>query len=294
MEEHYKNRMVYHTLPKSGTLCVCKVIDSNNTGSIVELLEYGNISGMIPATELSRKRIYNVSKILNIGKVLVGEVINVDTEKFYIDLSKKTVKEEEAQAALLLYEKRKKVHSILNRTASLLTENGTPTSRLDLYSKYAWPWEKKYGSIDSAFRLISQDNFSLPPELTCMVNVCKHAYKVKPIFVSSKVEINCFGPDGIDAIKNVLQKTKSTFDININLITSPKFLFHKTSTDVLETCALINKASQQAVEWITEYSGGGGVVKELAKARETDLQSTINQECSDSSLEEDEENDFEQ
>lgn len=283
METCFENRMVQSKLPKIGCLCVCKVVDSNGTGSIVELLEYGRIQGMIPASEVSRKRIYNISKVLNIGKILVGEVINIDTEKYYIDLSKKTVTDEEQQRTIHYYEKRKKVHSLLSRCAEL--DN---LQRLDLYARYAWPWEQKYGTIDAAFKMIAQETLPCPQDCPSLVNCCKHAFRNKPVMVSAKVEITCFGPLGIDGIKSVLNRVKQEYSININLITSPLFLFHKMTTDELETIPVLNEASEKAIQWISDIEGGSGSIKEIAKIKQNDLQSEIDMELNKQAISESE------
>lgn len=50
-------------------------------GAYVKLLEYDNIDGMILLSELSRRRIRSIQKLIRIGKNEVVVVLRVDKEK---------------------------------------------------------------------------------------------------------------------------------------------------------------------------------------------------------------------
>lgn len=59
-------------------------------GAYVHLLEYNNIEGMILLSELSRRRIRSINKLIRVGKTEPVVVIRVDKEKgiFFHDLPK--------------------------------------------------------------------------------------------------------------------------------------------------------------------------------------------------------------
>lgn len=63
-------------------------------GAYVKLLEYDNIDGMILLSELSRRRIRSIQKLIRVGRNEVVVVLRVDKEKGYIDLSKRRVSPE--------------------------------------------------------------------------------------------------------------------------------------------------------------------------------------------------------
>lgn len=50
-------------------------------GAYVHLLEYDNIEGMILLSELSRRRIRSINKLIRVGKTEPVVVIRVDKEK---------------------------------------------------------------------------------------------------------------------------------------------------------------------------------------------------------------------
>ena len=84
--------------PEPETLVTVNVKQIAEMGAYVSLLEYGNIEGMILLSELSRRRIRSINKLIRVGKNEVVMVLRVDKEKGYIDLSKRRVSPEDVQA----------------------------------------------------------------------------------------------------------------------------------------------------------------------------------------------------
>ena len=71
------------------------VTDIFADGAYVELLEYNNIKGMILNSEMSRKGVKQVKKIIRENKQEVLRVLRVDTNQGYIDMTRKQIKPEE-------------------------------------------------------------------------------------------------------------------------------------------------------------------------------------------------------
>jgi len=86
-------------------------------GAYVQLLEYDNIEGMILLSELTRRRIRSVSKLIKIGRIEPVMVLRVDKEKGYIDLSKRRVSPEDVQTCEIKFNKSKVVHSIIRHVS---------------------------------------------------------------------------------------------------------------------------------------------------------------------------------
>lgn len=57
---------------------ICRITD---IGVYVSLLEYNGIHGFIPASELSRRRIRSIPKLVQVGKIEPSVVTRVDEEK---------------------------------------------------------------------------------------------------------------------------------------------------------------------------------------------------------------------
>lgn len=77
--------------PEIDDVVMVNVRSIEEMGAYVHLLEYNNIEGMILLSELSRRRIRSINKLIRIGKTEPVVVIRVDKEKGRITLMKKYV-----------------------------------------------------------------------------------------------------------------------------------------------------------------------------------------------------------
>jgi translation initiation factor 2 alpha subunit (eIF-2alpha) len=82
-------------VPVVDEVVIAKIDNIDELGINVSLSHYDNIKGYISYSEVSRKKKFNVNKILTIGKETHLIVINVDPDKGFIDLSKRTINDEE-------------------------------------------------------------------------------------------------------------------------------------------------------------------------------------------------------
>lgn len=115
---------------------------------------------MILLSELSRRRIRSINKLIRVGRSECVVVIRVDKDKGYIDLSKRRVSPEDinrceekfakAKAVCFLYDCfyykidflfALKVHSILRHVAEILGYNEEQLE--ELYAKTAWHFDAK-------------------------------------------------------------------------------------------------------------------------------------------------------
>ena len=143
-------------------------------GAYVKLLEYDNIDGMILLSELSRRRIRSIQKLIRVGRNEVVVVLRVDKEKGmqwreihvtraglmdlgYIDLSKRRVSAEDIVKCEERFNKGKMVASIMRHVAEK-----TKTPMETLYQDIAWPLNKKYGHAVDAFKLSITYGVPLP------------------------------------------------------------------------------------------------------------------------------------
>lgn len=102
---------------------------------------------MILSSEMSRKRVKYVKKLVKEGREEVLRVIRVDTQQGYIDLSKKSVQSEEIEECKEKYFQSKKVHEIMKVLACKVK-----VELEKLYSQIAWPLYKIYGHAFYAFK----------------------------------------------------------------------------------------------------------------------------------------------
>ncbi|PYH97380.1 putative eukaryotic translation initiation factor 2 alpha subunit [Aspergillus ellipticus CBS 707.79] len=240
-------------------------------GAYVKLLEYDNIDGMILLSELSRRRIRSIQKLIRIGRNEVVIVLRVDKEKGYIDLSKRRVSPEDVVKCEERYNKSKAVHSILRHVAE-----ATQTPLETLYQQIAWPLNRKYGHSHDAFKIsitnpdvwneVEFPAESVKKELTHYISkrLTPHPTKVR-----ADIEVTCFGYEGIDAVKNALRtaeinNTPET-QIKVKLVAPPLYVLTSQCLDKTIGIQMLEEAIQR-IEVAIKESGGGCVVKMAPKA----------------------------
>ena len=102
---------------------------------------------MILSSEITRKRVKYVKRLLKEGKEEVLRVLRVDHKQGYIDLSKKSVKGEEIEDFKEKFHHSKKVHEIMKNLAFKV--------KIDLeklYIQIGWPLYRIFGHAYTAFK----------------------------------------------------------------------------------------------------------------------------------------------
>ncbi|KAK2011060.1 eukaryotic translation initiation factor 2 alpha subunit [Colletotrichum eremochloae] len=240
-------------------------------GAYVKLLEYDNIDGMILLSELSRRRIRSIQKLIRVGRNEVVVVLRVDKEKGYIDLSKRRVSPEDIIKCEERYNKGKMVHSIMRHVAE---KTLTPIEQL--YETIAWPLNKKYGHAIDAFKLSITNaevwnDATFPSEAVAeeLKSYIAKRLTPQPTKVRADVEVTCFGYEGIDAVKAALRTAEARNDdqtqVKVRLVSPPLYVLTSTC---LDKNLGISRLEEAIVEIRTsiEAAGGSLVVKMEPKA----------------------------
>lgn len=240
-------------------------------GAYVKLLEYDNIDGMILLSELSRRRIRSIQKLIRVGRNEVVVVLRVDKEKGYIDLSKRRVSPEDVIKCEERFNKSKMVHSILRHVAEKVKE---PIETL--YETIGWPLQKKYGHAVDAFKYSITnpdvwDDIQFPSEAVRseLTNYISKRLTPQPTKVRADVEVTCFGYEGIDAVKEALRKAeaKNTPDtpVKVKLVSPPLYVLTSQCLDKTTGIQVLEEAIKDLEASITS-AGGSCTVKMAPKA----------------------------
>ncbi|KAK4690154.1 translation initiation factor 2 subunit 1, partial [Lecanoromycetidae sp. Uapishka_2] len=243
-------------------------------GAYVKLLEYDNIDGMILLSELSRRRIRSIQKLIRVGRNEVVVVLRVDKDKGYIDLSKRRVSHEDIIKCEERFNKGKMVASIMRHVAEK-----TRTPMETLYQDIGWPLNKKYGHAVDAFKL-SISNPEVWAEITFPSEVVKtelQSYISKrltpqPTKVRADVEVTCFGYEGIDAIKTALRSAEALNESNpdaqvkVKLVSPPLYVLTSQCLEKSMGIMILEKAIKEIEKSIQQGNGGACKVKMAPKA----------------------------
>ena len=232
-------------------------------GAYVSLLEYNDIEGMILMSELSRRRIRSVNKLIRVGRIECVLVLRVDEEKGYIDLSKRRVSPEDIAAIEEKYNKSKTVHSILRHVC----ETTQAMDLEDLYKKVGWPLYRKFGHAYDAFRVsikepekIWPNTEEIPEEVMAQLKVViAHRMTQQPIKVRAELEVTCFHYEGIDAIKAALRSaeacSKEGLQVKVHLLAPPQYVVETTTTDKDAGIAILETAINKIKESLENMDG---------------------------------------
>lgn len=129
------NRLYSSLLPDVNDIVMVQIIDIDDaTGAKCKLLEYGEIDGFVPINEFSKHRIKSMKQIFQKGLTYPLQVIRVEENKGYVDLSKKHVTPTEIKDCLKRYKEAKAADSILQRAATLCR-----IPKIEIYEKCIWP-----------------------------------------------------------------------------------------------------------------------------------------------------------
>ncbi|KAI1143003.1 translation initiation factor 2, alpha subunit [Hypoxylon sp. FL0543] len=257
--------------PEIDSFVMVNVKQIADMGAYVKLLEYDNIDGMILLSELSRRRIRSIQKLIRVGRNEVVVVLRVDKEKGYIDLSKRRVSPEDIVKCEERYNKSKMVHSIMRHVAE---KTQTPIEKL--YETIAWPLNKKYGHSIDAFKL-SITNPDVWSDITFPSEAVAEELKLyigkrltpQPTKVRADIEVTCFEYDGIDAVKAALRtaEARNTEDnqVKVRLVSPPLYVLTSTCLDKNVGIHRLEEAIVDIRNSITS-AGGQLVVKMEPKA----------------------------
>lgn len=266
-------RMYESPYPEVDDLVMVTVQQIADMGAYVTLNEYNNLEGMVLLSELSRRRIRSVQRLIRVGKTEVVVVLRVDREKGYIDLSKRRVSPEEVEKFEEKYNKSKAVHSIMRHVAEKLD-----MSLEELYRQVGWPLYKKYGHAFEAFKLALNDPESVWSSLPAPVDPSIRNELMQSIVrrltpqkmkLRADVEVACFGYEGIDAVRTALAAGESVsteeIAIKVKLVAPPLYVLLSTCMDKSRGLELMNKALEQ-IESTIKPLGGQVVIKMKPKA----------------------------
>eukprot|EP00163_Fabomonas_tropica_P003196 TRINITY_DN1267_c0_g2_i1.p1 TRINITY_DN1267_c0_g2~~TRINITY_DN1267_c0_g2_i1.p1 ORF type:complete len:302 (-),score=99.60 TRINITY_DN1267_c0_g2_i1:473-1378(-) len=262
-------RMYRQKFPKVDELVMVNVRSIAEMGAYVSLLEYNNIEGMILMSELSRRRIRSINKLIRVGRQEVVMVLRVDEEKGYIDLSKRRVSPEEVEKCEAKYAQSKAVHSVLRHVAEI-----THNDLNDLYERFGWDMYDRYGHAIEGFKASLKDpevfaRYNLEPDLleALMANI-KRRMSPQPIKIRAEVELTCFSYAGIDGIKAAIRDGEASgteeTPIKIKLVAPPLYVIITTAHVPTEGIEVVTNAIETCKKTLEE-EGGQLIVKNEAR-----------------------------
>jgi len=274
-------RMYEQKFPEIDEVVMVKVKSIAEMGAYVSLLEYNDIEGMILLSELSRRRIRSIGKLIKVGRIEPVMVLRVDEDKGYIDLSKRRVSPEDIAECEDRYNRSKMVHSIMRHAADT---TGTDLERL--YEAVGWPLYRKYGHAFEAFKYMvsSADTFFaellkeggegaaevLTDEVkTALMRDIRRRMTPVPLKLRADVEMTCFQYDGVLHLQEAMRAGAAAGDddcgVQVKLVAPPLYVLTSQSLYKDQGLGVLHKAIE-AMVGVMDAKQGKLVVKEAPRA----------------------------
>ncbi|SPR00304.1 unnamed protein product (mitochondrion) [Plasmodiophora brassicae] len=276
-------RMYEERFPEVDQTVMVQVKSIAEMGAYVSLLEYNGVEGMILLSELSRRRIRSVNKLIRVGRMEVVVVLRVDKEKGYIDLSKRRVTPEEIEAMENKWNMSKTVHSIMRQVSGKVH---IPVE--DLLKAIAWPLYKKFGHACTAFKLAITDpetvlaGLDMSPTVRAeLLKQIERRLTPQAVKIRADLEVTCFKYEGIDAVKDALAEglklSTEDFPISIKLIAPPLYVISTVSLDKEKGVAIVRQVCDVIGARIAKHGGDVNVKQEARAVTEKDEKALASQ-----------------
>lgn len=259
------------TMPKIGDVVWVKITQVNDTSAVVQLLEYGKREGIIPYTEVTRRRVRSMGKLIKVGRTEAAQVIRIDKDKGYIDLSKKLVTPNEAKTCEAHFRQGSEVRSIICHVADECDINAMTAMETIAYplykrepGKHAWSWLYELNQTQDVDRILGP--LSIEKRVSdCLMSALKNAMRMKVLTIFSEIEITCFACDGVEAIRDTLilgrdfgEGKDPQISLSVNIIGPPKYGV-RARTDMKEEGIQRMKEAIEAMK--AEITKRGGQLK---------------------------------
>lgn len=277
--------------PKQGEVVIGKISSINDDVLIMNLLEYGDVSGLILSGELSKKKVKSIAQLTKVGNVEVCQVLKVEEAKGFIDLSLKRVSEEDKKLCKENFSRAKLAYQIVSKACKMSNE-----SIKHIYETWAYDKEEKYGSLFAFFAYAKNnpDILDSEPNGEFYKKVIEEQFQASSFKVRVEIDVTC-AKGGVQAIKDAFGKAHEyDNELEITLLKSPTYSIVKIGDDKDQTFDTINRACDLVKEAIESLDGTFSIVNAPKlygeKSRHTLLDANQEgNEVSDSDLDEDDE-----
>lgn len=253
----FECRIHENEFPKEGEVVIGKITEISNGSVKMELLEYGNKSGLILHCELSKKRFKNIAQVTKVGNIEVCQVLKIEEAKNFIDLSLKRVSDIEKQECKDKFSQNKLVYQIMVKVAKIVECNVK-----DLYENWGYEKAAKYGTLFEFFSKANDDLSILDsePEGSHFAKVISEYFQASSFKVRADIEI--INPKyGVPAIKAAFKKVLDMdSELDIALLKSPIFSIVKTANNKDEAFGAIDKACSILKEEVESNCGEFSIV----------------------------------
>lgn len=248
-------------LPESGDLVVVTIKDVKNFGATVRLDEYYGKEGFIHIAEVATGWVKHIRDHLREGQRTVCKVLNVDTERGYIDLSLKRVNDHQKREKISQWKNEQKSAKLFELAAEQLNKTVD-----ECEEEFGGFLRKKYGTLYEAFEEAAAEEDWLPEKKgdwkKVIIQIAKDNVVPPYVQIGGYIESYSLAPDGMDRIKESLLSGISE-GVKIQYAGAPRYRITVRDKDYKSA----EETLKNSIQAITDSSKKNNVVSEFSRAQ---------------------------
>ncbi|MHA1594828.1 MAG: translation initiation factor IF-2 subunit alpha [Candidatus Baldrarchaeia archaeon] len=257
-------------LPEVGEYVIATVRKIEPYGVYVTLDEYNNHEGFIHVSEVASTWVRNIRDWVREDQKVVAKVLRVDPRKKHVDLSLKRVTEQWKRQKMTEWKRAQRAENLLRLAAERLNKTLD-----DAYEEAGWKLEDFYGEIYAGLEAAVEGGkeallkAGVSEEWARVLSELARRYiEIPKVKVKGCLELRCFKPDGVTAIRNALlkalevAKSISGVKVDVYLLGSPRWRIEVEAKERRFAEEVINKVANTALDAIKEAGGFGSFTLE--------------------------------
>jgi translation initiation factor 2 subunit 1 len=253
--------------PEEGDLVVGTISRVLPYGAYVTLDEFEKREGLIHISEISSTWIRNIRDYAREGQKIVVKVLRVDPSKGHVDLSLRRVTGREKKEKMVAWKKTKRADGLIK----LASEKLGITSE-EAFNRFGSKIEEHFGGLYEGFEEILEKGDMpltklgiLGEDSKVLVEIAQTKLKIPKVKIKGIIELQCQGPEGVNAIKDILMKAENTkrakeTDIDIYVIGAPRYRVEITAKNYRDAEKTLQNLTENASTSI-ENAGGSCTFK---------------------------------
>ena len=243
--------------PLIDEIVLVKVVNSNlNLGYYVELLEYNNIPAFINISEVSKRKVKSLRKLICNDKILPLLVLNVDKEKGFIDLSKKSLYDGDLDKFYEGYEYAKKIKyigdiicKIYLKYNKIINDTDNMCNLVLINSIWKLYKNKKKNNINfkkiyleclNNIKSIMNKDFFYEEFINIVEKIFKKLIIKNEAIIIKQIQIKTYEIDGVNLIKKILTLPKEYNNFKIIIESPPIYNIEVKTVNIDDSKIKIN------------------------------------------------------
>ncbi len=254
--------------PEEGEIVLCTVKKILPTTVFVTVDEYENKEGIIHISEIAPGRIRTIRDYISEGKRIICKILRVNNERASIDLSLRRA----TKSALIAKNQELKKDQMAEKVFEVFAQQmKKPVA--ELFKEYGEKMVAEYGALHLCFEIALVEGEPVFSKLGVDKTTAKKlaeliATRMKPpeVRMSQMIALKCKGSDGVDVIKNAIEKTlalakSKKYAVLVLYCGAPRYDVSVKAVDYKTAERELTEITTAMIETMKKNGGEGDLIK---------------------------------